>query len=206
MYRMPPIECHSLLSFIDVFRYVISFASLFTRPSYALHDYICMLTPASCFTSFRNMQGLLQCKDSPPLFKVIVALNGNDMVVSPALPEVDKLLTKAVRNMAESAKFFVRWMYGTCLKTEPQIINEDEEPYVFSFFQDISKNPQVVKLILSLTSQTNKVYNMTNKYLDGWRRYDKVTGLWNPKRKQQIEKLRPTCANLDSGESKEDIS
>ena len=140
----------------------------------------------------------MQCKDSPPLFKVIVALNGNDMVVSPALPEVDKLLTKAVRNMAESAKFFVRWMYGTCLKTEPQIINEDEEPYVFSFFQDISKNPQVVKLILSLTSQTNKVYNMTNKYLDGWRRYDKVTGLWNPKRKQQIEKLRPTCANLDS--------
>ena len=89
-----------------------------------------------------------------------------------------------------------------------------------------------MKLTLSLTSQTNKVYNMTNKYLDGWRRYDKVrpgpawkcvdasvsahiqahqpphpvsplprgqvTGLWNPKRKQQIEKLRPTCANLDS--------
>ena len=42
---------------------------------------------------------------------------------------------------------------------------------------------------------------MTNKYLDGWRRYDKVTGLWNPKRKQQIEKLRPTCANLDSAMS-----
>jgi dynein heavy chain len=175
--------------------------------------------------SMAALMGLLQCKDSPPLFKVIVALNGNDMIVSPALPEVDKLLTKAVRNMAESAKLFVRWMYGTSIKAEPQIINEDEEPYVFSFFQDISKNPQVrqyhsffdhvalysltvsrffspssqvVKLTLSLTSQTNKVYNMTNKYLDGWRRYDKVTGLWNPKRKQQIEKLRPTCANLDS--------
>jgi dynein heavy chain len=123
------------------------------------------------------------------------------MVVSPALPEVDKQLTKAVRNMAESAKYFVRWMYGTCIKTDPQILNEDEEPYIFSFFQDISKNPQVVKLTLSTTSQTNKVYNMTNKYLDGWRRYDKVTGLWNPKRKQQIEKLRPTCANLDSAMS-----
>ena len=42
---------------------------------------------------------------------------------------------------------------------------------------------------------------MTNKYLEGWRRYGKVTGLWNPKRKQQIEKLRPTCANLDSAMS-----
>lgn len=151
--------------------------------------------------SMAALMGLLQCKDSPPLFKVLVALNGNDMVVSPALPEVDKQLTKAVRNMAESSKFFIRWMYDTCIKTEPQIISEDEEPYIFSFFQDISKNPQVVKLTLSLTSQTNKVYNMTNKYLDGWRRYDKVTGLWNPKRKQQIEKLRPTCANLDSAMS-----
>jgi dynein heavy chain len=78
-------------------------------------------------------------------------------------------------------------MHGTCLRTEPVIVHEDEEPYVFSFFQDISQNPQVVKLALSLTSQTNRVYNFTNKYLDGWRRYDKVTGLWNPKRKQQIE-------------------
>jgi dynein heavy chain, axonemal len=81
------------------------------------------------------------------------------------------------------------------------VVNEDEEPYIFSFFQDISQNQQVVKLALSLTSQTNKVYSMTNKYLDGWRRYDKVTGLWNPKRKQQIEKLRPTCDNLDSAMS-----
>jgi hypothetical protein len=29
--------------------------------------------------------------------------------------------------------------------------------------------------------------------LDGWRRYDKTFGLWNPKRKQQIEKIRLTC-------------
>ena len=77
--------------------------------------------------------------------------------------------------------------------TEPQIVHEDEEPYVFSFFNDISQNSQVVKLMLSLTSQTNKVYSFTNKYLDGWRRYDKVNNLWNPKRKQQIEKVRTTC-------------
>jgi dynein heavy chain, axonemal len=87
------------------------------------------------------------------------------------------------------------------LRTEPQIVHEDDEPFVFSFFQDISMNSQVVKLTVSLTSQTNKVYSLTNKYLDGWRRYDRVTNLWNPKRKQQIEKLRPTCDNLDSAMS-----
>ncbi len=79
------------------------------------------------------------------------------------------------------------------LRTEPQIVHEDEEPYVFSFYQDIFVNPQAVKLSLSLSTQTNRVYLITNKYLDGWRRYDKVMGLWNPKRKQQIEKLKQTC-------------
>jgi dynein heavy chain len=148
--------------------------------------------------SMAALTGLLQCKDGPPLFKVTVSLNGKELSVSPPLTEVDKLLTKGVRNMAESARSFSRWMNGTCLITEPQIVNEDDEPYVFSFYQDIQLNPQVIKLALALSSQTNKVYSITNKYLDGWRRYDKVTNLWNPKRKQQVEKLHPTCANLDS--------
>ncbi|KAJ1437467.1 dynein heavy chain, N-terminal region 2-domain-containing protein [Ochromonadaceae sp. CCMP2298] len=148
--------------------------------------------------SMATFMGLLQCKEGPPLFKILVSLNGKELMISPSLTEVDKLITKGARNMVESARHFVRWMHGTCLRTEPVLVHEDEEPYVFSFFQDISQNPQVVKLALSLTSQTNRVYNFTNKYLDGWRRYDKVTGLWNPKRKQQIEKLRPTCDNLDS--------
>jgi len=152
-------------------------------------------------SSMATLKGLLNCKDSPPLFKILVTLNGKDLSLSPLLTDVDKLLTKVVRNITESARLFVRWMHGTCMLTEPQILNDDDEPYVFSFYQDISKNPEVIKLALSLTSQTNKVYSITNKYLDGWRRYDKVTDLWNPKRKHQIEKLRPTCSNLDSAMS-----
>lgn len=151
--------------------------------------------------SMASLLGMLQCKDTPPLFKVFVALNGKEMVVTPSLTEVDKFTTKGVRSIAESARHFVRWMHGTCLKTEPQIINEDDEPFVFSFYQDISQNPQIVNLTLNIASQVNKTFGVTNKYLDGWRRYDKVTGLWNPKRKQQIEKLRPTCGNLDQAMS-----
>ena len=148
--------------------------------------------------SMATFMGLLQCKEGPPLFKVLVSLNGKEMLVTPSLTEVDKLITKGVRSMVESARHFVRWMHGTCLCTDPQIISEDEDPYVFSFFQDISQNPQVVKLALSLTSQTNRVYSFTNKYLDGWRRYDRVSDLWNSKRKVQVDKLAPTCDNLDS--------
>ena len=133
-----------------------------------------------------------------PLFRLIVTLNGKELSLSPVLTDVDKLLSKVIRGVTESSKAFVRWMHGTCIMTEPQMIQDEDEPYTFSFYQDIAQNPEIIKLALSLTSQTNQVYSITNKYLEGWRRYDKVTGLWNPSRKQQIEKLRPTCSNLDS--------
>ena len=148
-------------------------------------------------SSMAALVGMLQCKDGPPLFKVFVALNGKELVVTPSLTDVDKNITKVIRNIAESARFFVRWMHGTCIKTGPVVVSEDDEPYIFSFYQDISQNPQIVKLTLTLAGQINKVFGITNKYLDGWRRYDNKVDLWNPKRKQQIEKLRPTCSNLD---------
>ena len=148
-------------------------------------------------SSLATIKGLLLCKEGPPLFKVIVTLNGKDLSLSPVLTDIDKLLSKVGRGITESARMFVRWMHGTCLLTEPQVVNDDDEPFVFSFYQDVSQNPQIIKLALSLTSQANRVYSITNRYLDGWRRYDKVTDLWNPKRKQQIDKLRPTCSNLD---------
>ena len=148
-------------------------------------------------SSMAVLMGMLQCKDSQPLFKLTILLNGKDLSINPSLTDIDKFIAKGMRSIAESAKLFVRWMNGTCIKTDPQVLNEDEEPFIFSFYQDISQNPEIVKLTLSLTTMTNRVFNLTNKYLDGWRRYDKSLGLWNPKRKQQIEKLRPTCGNLD---------
>jgi len=53
-------------------------------------------------------------------------------------------LLRKVRSMVDSARPFVRWMDGTCLETpEQQRGGEDEEPYTFSFYNDISGNPQV---------------------------------------------------------------
>ena len=149
--------------------------------------------------SIAALMGILQCKNTSALFKVVVTLSGKDLIITPSLTDVDKYITKIVKSMAESSKMFVRWMYGTCILTEPIALENDaeEENYIFSYYQDISQNPQIVKLTLQVSGQINRVFNITNKYLDGWRRYDKVTNLWNPKRKQQIEKLKPTCSNLD---------
>jgi dynein heavy chain, axonemal len=61
-----------------------------------------------------TFMGMLQCKEGPPLFKILVSLNGKEFMISPSLTEVDKLITKCSDNMVESAKHFVRWMHGTC--------------------------------------------------------------------------------------------
>lgn len=72
---------------------------------------------------------------------------------------------------------------------------------MFSFYQDMSKNHHVIKLTLQLNQAIHKVLSMMNKYLDGWRRYDTVYNLWNPKRKQALDKLaekRHTCVYFDT--------
>lgn len=82
-----------------------------------------------------------------------------------------------------------------------QVVHEEEEPLVFSFYQDMSKNPHVIKLMLQLNQAIHKVFSMMNKYLDGWRRYDTVYNLWNPKRKQALDKLaekKHTCVYFDT--------
>jgi dynein heavy chain, axonemal len=74
--------------------------------------------------SMSAILGLLQTKDGPTLFRVNVSLNGKDLVVSPSLTDVDKFLTKSVRNIAESARHFIRWMHGTCKLTFPSFFDE----------------------------------------------------------------------------------
>lgn len=64
--------------------------------------------------SMAAILGLLQIKDGLTLFRVNVSLSGKDLVVTPSLTDVDKFLTKAVRNISDSARVFVRWMHGTC--------------------------------------------------------------------------------------------
>ncbi|CAK4656794.1 hypothetical protein LEN26_006663 [Aphanomyces euteiches] len=137
----------------------------------------------------------------PPLCKIKATMNGKDIVVTPSLSDMYKYLSKCVKHIVESAKAFIRWMHGTCRETEPQVVNEDEEPVVFTFYSDISQNPYVIKMTLSLNQEIHKVFNIINKYLDSWRRYDTIYSLWNTKRRAALDKLgekRPSCVYFDT--------
>ncbi|OQR86956.1 flagellar inner arm dynein 1 heavy chain alpha [Achlya hypogyna] len=137
----------------------------------------------------------------PPLCKIKATMNGKDIVVTPSLSDMYKYLSKCVKHIVESAKAFARWMHGTCRETEPQVANEDDEPITFTFYTDISQNPYVIKMTLSLNQEIHKVFNIINKYLDSWRRYDTVYALWNPKRRAALDKLadkKPSCVYFDA--------
>jgi dynein heavy chain len=137
----------------------------------------------------REAKGADEPSPQRPLCKLSASLNGKDIVVSPTLQDIYKFLSKSVKHLVESAKFFVRWMHLTCKETDPQVVNEDEEPVVFSFYTDVAQNPHVIKMMVSLNQSIQRVFGILATYLDGWRTYDSGYGLWDAKRRARLEKL-----------------
>ncbi|OAE19678.1 hypothetical protein AXG93_1847s1410 [Marchantia polymorpha subsp. ruderalis] len=90
------------------------------------------------------------------LFRVVCFLNHPDVVVQPSLTETTKMLANMVRSILDSVRPFVRWMDGTCLETPPQSAGEDEQPYIYSFYSEVSVNPKIIKAMFTLNSSIQK--------------------------------------------------
>eukprot|EP00892_Ulva_mutabilis_P000669 jgi/Ulvmu1/10602/UM065_0058.1 len=102
-----------------------------------------------------------------PLFKIHVSLSNPEVLVSPTLADTAKILSKLWRNMVESTKSFIRWMDGTCLETPEQAsVRDDEESFVFSFYNDVQMNPLVIKAILALDNPIRQAINCIKQYVN----------------------------------------
>lgn len=97
--------------------------------------------------------------------QVVMYLNSPEIVVQPSVNDLKKVLGRLARNQVESSKPFVRWMSGTCMETpEVRGVSDDDEPFVHTFFTDVSQNPQIVKTMLTLTHSTQKVIFGITRY------------------------------------------
>jgi dynein heavy chain, axonemal len=104
-------------------------------------------------------------KIPPALFRVRLSLSNPEILVSPTLQDMSKMLSKLWRNMVESTKMFVRWMHGTCVETPEQHVGgEDEEPFIYSFYNDVQMNPVIIKSILSLDNPIRKAISSVKQY------------------------------------------
>ena len=125
-----------------------------------------------------------------PLIRVTAEMTSAPAIsVTPNIQDIYKTLSKLLRNIPESAKTFVRWMDGQCRECEPVPISDDET-FTYTFYDDLSKNPVVVPLMLSVTQSMQKVIHSVDKYIDSWHLYNTKYNLWNQKEIAGLERLR----------------
>jgi len=150
----------------------------------------CIYKALGTFNSYLNIGKDLSSSKHPPIFKVISRLVAPDIVVTPALTDMHKLFTKMVKNTVESTKTFNRWMRGSCIEVLPQNFHgEEEEPVIFSFYSDISADPAVIKMMLTLNQAAQKAFAGMKKFLDKWKRY---SSLWKHDKTALLEKFVKT--------------
>ena len=137
-----------------------------------------------------------------PICEVKATMAGKDIGLSPSLTDLSKYLSKIVKNIVESSKVFVRWNHGSCILSEPIFMGDFEPAYVYSFYEDISANPHVVKMTNKINTWTQNVLSLVHKYLSGWAQYDRNYGLWDSKRKGRLSKLKETCPSVNFFDSK----
>ena len=125
-----------------------------------------------------------------PLIRVTAEISSPPTItVAPNIQDIYKTLSKLLRNIPESAKMFVRWMDGQCKECEPLMISDDES-FTYTFYDDLSKNPVVVPLMLSVTQSMQKVIHSVDRYIDSWHLYNTKYNLWNQKKIAGLERLR----------------
>jgi dynein heavy chain len=124
-------------------------------------------------------------KNDGPLFKISAHLSAPEIVVSPMANDIYKMLVRFIKNLVYTARQFNRWQHGSCIMAQPQIVNPDEDPIVYSFYQDVVANTVIMNSMVSLNNQVLKRFTNLSKSLDEWRKYrplwkvDKVS--WFPK-------------------------
>ena len=135
-------------------------------------------------------------KSGSPLFRVSAMFTDPELMLSPGVVDVQKMLHKFVVNIAESAKSFIRWLDGTCEEAGPVRI-DDENSYTFHFYHDIASDSQVVKLVMELSKIINRSGDNLRRYLYQWNAYEK---LWKLNKAAVLEKFTltlPSCVEYD---------
>ena len=69
---------------------------------------------------------------------------------------------------------FERWMNGTCILTPPQKIEGEEEPYIYSFMQDIVRNTEVLDLFQVINNNLKSTISCVQRYFVRYKKYKMV--------------------------------
>ena len=109
------------------------------------------------------------------------------IVSSPTLAEVHKSVQKLLQGVVGgTSKSFVRWMAGTCIPCPPQQMPGQDETFIVSFYEDVEKHPQCVKMMMKiLTSLPNTTARVEKSHM----RFARFAKLWNDERQTFVERF-----------------
>ena len=80
--------------------------------------------------------------------------------------KVYSLLGQYFRAMLDGTKSLHRWMHGTVELAPPMRVNEDDdEPVVFSFYDDIAQDSEVQALLADVDLAVVTMFKSINEYL-----------------------------------------
>ena len=122
---------------------------------------------------------------SASMFQIEALLAPPDTVFNPSTNEIYKNVVQCVREAVESLRGFTRWMNGTCIETPPQKIVGEDEPFIFSFFHDISVSPEITELAQIIANNMKAISSNAQKYLRRWKRYQHV---WHGEKQQKADR------------------
>ena len=57
-------------------------------------------------------------------------------------------------------------MHGTCIETAPQNVEGEDEPFIFSFFSDISADGTIIDLVVQASNLMQKTLTNHTKHLN----------------------------------------
>ena len=131
------------------------------------------------------------CSTNRPLCKINVIRNGQNLILTPSLNDIDKQMNRCVLMLLNSAKKFLRWMKGTCIDTPEQNLfdGSNETSFFYSFYDDVSHNLIVANTVIHVNNELNHIYGDMSRYINLWQQCEASLHLWDPKRKVWMDAL-----------------
>jgi dynein heavy chain len=137
----------------------------------------------------KNLNCVLDsARNGEPLFTIDVRLSSPDIILLPSASEVYSIVSQYFRGMLDGTKNFARWMHGTVELTPPlRLDDDDDEPIIFSFYDDIAVDPEIIELVQSVDEVIQGMFDAITDYLRRWYRY---RPLWNLPQNNTVDKFR----------------
>uniref|UniRef100_A0A7S2K9S5 AAA+ ATPase domain-containing protein n=1 Tax=Leptocylindrus danicus TaxID=163516 RepID=A0A7S2K9S5_9STRA len=150
-----------------------------------------------------TLSGIFRSVNLPPICRLRVNLTGKDLILVPSAADISKQMNCCIKKIFKASEYFVRWMSGSCLETQPQVItrsDRNEQEFIYSHFDEVSQNYVVMNALTRLNGDVKFLLHELDCTLVEWQNFEKRYRLWDPKRRSTMDNLietQPPCFFFD---------